>query len=153
MLTHRRRLAYQLVQSLLVDDSFAVLIGIRAVIGAGNLAVEQHTEADRFSAGTGTQYQVQVPRMESKHDASRRRVQHSFFRIDLPGSGQRPLIEIQGRGRHVVLDLVLHQPTRRPEILRASGADVCFRRLIMRFVRGSLNARSLGGFRSREATA
>jgi hypothetical protein len=58
VVAHGRGLSYQLVQALFVDDSRAVPIRVGPVIGAGNLAVEQHTESDRLSVNAGAQHQV-----------------------------------------------------------------------------------------------
>ncbi len=81
-------LADQLVQPLLRDRALAGLVGIRAVIGTGRLAVDRHTEPDRLAVCARPEHEMQVAGVEAERDAARRAVERrlSAERVQLPAS-------------------------------------------------------------------
>jgi hypothetical protein len=59
-LFHGPRLAHELVHATVVEVAVAIGVGVDSVGGAGNFAVEQNAERNRFTLPHSSQHEVDV---------------------------------------------------------------------------------------------
>src|SRR5262245_10912614 len=77
-IAYRTLLTNQLIEPLLLHDARAVGVDIGAMISRWSRAVHAHAESHGLAVGAGPENEVQVARLEMKHDLAGRGVQHGI---------------------------------------------------------------------------
>ena len=81
------RLANELIETLLIYNTFAGSIDIGAMVVARRGLVYGHAESNRFPVGSRAEHKVQISRVKSKDDCPVGCAQRRMFFADGPLSG------------------------------------------------------------------
>ena len=95
------RLAYQLIEALLGDDSAAVVVGVESMSVAGRFTIDEYVERHGSTSRTRSHDEVDVAGVEAKEDSPTSAVEYARPTFESPIPCKSPMVHVQPVGRGI----------------------------------------------------